>query len=53
MKERYGSRMLYDRGPGGHLHVPVRAFDMEQFCRMDGRRSGQEKGRLWKPMPVS
>ena len=27
---------MYMTGACGHLHVPVRAFDMEQFCRMDG-----------------
>ena len=36
--------VCYMTGAWGHLHVPARAFDMEQFCRMDGRRSRTGEG---------
>ena len=36
--------VCYMTGAWGHLHVPARAFDMEQFCRMDGKLSRTGEG---------
>ena len=36
--------VCYMTGACGRLHVPARAFDMEQFCRMDGKLSRTGEG---------
>jgi len=36
--------ICYMTGACGRLHIPARAFDIEQFCRMDGRQSGTGEG---------